>query len=158
MKKIGLLLVMAMTLTMVQGQQNDDKIRQAKHKYLTEKIELGADQKDEFWKLYSEYNVKKRDLRITMSQNRLGLRKSSNSEKESRDILKSELDLKQAMLDLEKEYVKKYESVLSVKQIIALYKAEDDFNKVLMQRLRRGDGNRGSGNGQDRKPGNGKGN
>ena len=153
MKNLVLILITLISFsTFAQNMdQRDQRMRVAKQEYITEKLELKENQKDSFWALYDEYNGKKRDIRIDITQNRLGLRKTTITDKEARSIIDRELELKQAMVDLEKEYVSKYDNVLSVSQIIKLYKAEDDFNKVVMQRLRQ---MRGGNDGNRRKPGN----
>ncbi len=145
MKKIFILIMISFTSLALysQGQGMDERLRARKAEYINEKLELTGEKKDQFWKIYTGFEQKKRDIRIDMTQNRLGLRKSTITDKEASKIIETELELKQAMVDLEKEYVDRYRDVLTPVQIITLYKAEDDFNKVVMERLRQMRQNRG---------------
>ena len=135
MKKL-LILWMVFGVLAVQAQQMpQERLKEQKEKFLKERLQLSEEQDGKFFSLYEEFNMKRRDMRIEMSQNRLGLKKSSLSDAEAKKIIETELRLKKELVGLEEEYYKKYSGVLSSKQIIELYRAEDDFNKIMMQRL-----------------------
>ena len=135
MKTIGMTLAVLLISAVAVAQPGMERMRAEKEKYFNEQLSLKEDQKEEFWLTYNEYQQKRRDIRIEISQNRLGLRKSEVSDQEARKILDNEMALKQKSLDLEKDYLRKFESILSYQQIITMYRAEDDFNRVVMQRL-----------------------
>ncbi|MDH5379242.1 MAG: Spy/CpxP family protein refolding chaperone [Cyclobacteriaceae bacterium] len=138
MKSTLMLLITLLLAFTVNAQRggNKEKLHQEKVNYLKERLNLTADQEKEFFVIYEEYNKRRHDLRIEMSQNKLGLRKTELSDNEAKKIIDRELDIKFKMVNLEKEYVDKYYKVLSPNQIIELYKADDDFNKIMMKRLR----------------------
>ena len=51
--------------------------------------------------------------------------------------IKESLNLQQKEVDLEKEYVTKFLKVINVRQLAELYKAEQMFTQMLLQRLNR---------------------
>ena len=118
------------------SQERKSRIYTYKKQFISEKLELNGQQKREFWPMYDDYNRSLKDLRIEMSQNKLGLRKSSISDLEAKNIIQTNLDIKQKILLLEKEYFVKYSNILSTKQLIELIKAEDDFNTIMLERIK----------------------
>ena len=118
------------------SQDYRSRIYEKKKQYISEKINLTENQKDKFWSLYEEYNNKKKDLRVELSQNKLDLRKSTISEKEVQEIIQKDFSIKQEFVTLEKEYVNKYSKILTNEQLVALLNAEEDFHKIMMERIR----------------------
>ncbi|HYG52064.1 MAG TPA: hypothetical protein VD905_14230, partial [Flavobacteriales bacterium] len=54
---------------------------------------------------------------------------------EVQKAMETVLNSKQKELDLEKNYHAKYLTVLPVKKVAGLYRAEDKFKRILLQRL-----------------------
>ena len=114
-----------------------EEIESYKIAFLTERLELTPDVAKKFWPIYNEFGQKKDDLRIERSKLRLDLSKSELSNEDAERILKSEFELKQKELDLEREYYKKFSNVLDPKGVVNLLKSEMDFNREMLRRLRR---------------------
>ena len=131
-----MIVVMVLTATLAFAQEPEEKIMERKKEFLAQRMELEEKQKQPFFDLYEEMHAQKKDLRIEMQQNRLTLQKSTLTEKEANNVILKEFEIKQRLLDLEKDYHKKYATVISSKQLIEYYKSEDDFNRMLMGRLR----------------------
>ena len=111
-------------------------IYEKKKQFLSGKINLNDSQQKEFWILYEEYYQKKKDLRIELSQNKLDLRKSNITEKEVQEIVQKDFSLKEKFVILEKEYLTKYSKILSTEQLVSLLNAEEDFHKIMMERIK----------------------
>jgi len=111
-------------------------IYEKKKQFISEKINLNETQQKEFWVLYEEYNKKKKDLRVELSQNKLDLRKSNITEKEVQETLQKDFALKEKFVILEKEYLTKYSKILTTEQLVGLLNAEEDFHKIMMERLK----------------------
>ena len=137
------------SLSMVYAQREHtgrEEIESYKRAYLTEKLDLSPELAEKFWPVYNEFNQKRGDLRIERSKLRLDLSRSDITEKEADQILKSELALRRKDLALEEEYYDKFKSVLGSQKVVALLKAEMDFNKEILRRLRKRNGQGGQGN------------
>lgn len=130
-------------LTRAQNPEVQRKIHERKKDFLAERMSLEGDTKTEFFALYEEFELKRKDLRIDLSQNRMGLRKSTLSEKEAKQIIEKELAIKQKVVDLENEYVQKYFEILEPSQVVEMFKAEEEFRELMMNRMRSRQGRSG---------------
>ena len=57
------------------------------------------------------------------------------AEEQGKELMKLGLDIKERQLQLEKTYSDRLVEVISTKQMLSLRKAEDDFRKMIIQRL-----------------------
>ncbi|MBC5992553.1 hypothetical protein H8S84_06870 [Pontibacter sp. SD6] len=123
-----------MASTSVQAQERNENVEAAKVAYITDKIELTADQAQKFWPIYNEYETKRREL---MRNYRSGYRRNLEemSEQEAKARIDEMFDTRERELALEKEYAARYQRVISTKQLIKLYRAERDFTKLLLKKL-----------------------
>ncbi|WP_230407061.1 hypothetical protein [Pontibacter cellulosilyticus] len=126
--------VFGLASTSVQAQERNENVEAAKVAYITDKIELTADQAQKFWPIYNEYETKRREL---MRNYRSGYRRNLEemSEQEAKARIDEMFDTRERELALEKEYAARYQRVISTKQLIKLYRAERDFTKLLLKKL-----------------------
>ncbi|MFD3003131.1 Spy/CpxP family protein refolding chaperone [Pontibacter toksunensis] len=136
-----LLLFCALTLAGTAANAQDNRshdrrenVEAAKIAFLTEKMELTAEQSQKFWPIYNEYEAKRREL---MKSYRHGYRKDVEtlSEQEAKARIDEMFNTREKELALEKEYASKYQRVLSNRQLINLYRGERQFTKMLLKRL-----------------------
>jgi len=122
------------------NRQSNERVEAAKVAFLTDRMELSADQAQKFWPLYNEYETKRRDL---MKSYRSGYRQDVDalSDQEAKARIDGMFVTREKELALEQEYAAKYLRVISYKQLIKLYRGERDFTKLLLKRL---DDNRAS--------------
>ncbi|PTX18955.1 hypothetical protein C8N40_105249 [Pontibacter mucosus] len=111
-----------------------ENVEAAKIAFLTDKMELTAEQSQKFWPLYNEYEQKRRTL---IRGYRSGYRQDVDalSEQEAKARIDNMFLTKEKELELEREYAYKYLKIISNKQLIKLYRGERDFTKMLLKRL-----------------------
>lgn len=109
-----------------------DRIEVARKKFISEKLVLSNEQAAKFWPEYQVYNRKRKAIRKSMRLLKLA---SDTTEETQRRKLYQMLELKQKGLDLEKEYLEKFLSVISVKQVVMLPMTEKEFVKLLRKKL-----------------------
>lgn len=111
-----------------------ENVEAAKTAFLTDKMGLTPEQSQKFWPIYNEYEAKRRELvkgyRIDFRQN---IDELTDQEVEAR--VAKIFDLKEKELALDKAYAEKYQKVISVKQLVKLYRGEREFTKLLLKRL-----------------------
>ncbi|PVY38909.1 hypothetical protein [Pontibacter virosus] len=125
------------TVAMAQNGRPQDRrenVEAAKVAFLTDKMGLTAEQSQKFWPLYNEYETKRRDL---VRSYRSGYREDVDqlSEQEAKNRLDGMFSTRERELELEKEYVARYQRVISSNQIIKLYRSEREFTKLLLKKL-----------------------
>jgi len=137
MKKllIYILLSIAFSSTAWAQPGNKEKIEAAKIGFISERLELTPKQAQVFWPMYNEYSAKKKEIRKAINQ--LKIENSDNeTDAEILDDIKKINLYKQREVDIEKEYVDKFLTVITPKQLAALYKAEKQFTKILLDKLK----------------------
>ncbi|KYG74384.1 hypothetical protein EV198_1155 [Roseivirga ehrenbergii] len=120
-------------------QEDREKIQKAKIAFLTNRLDLSVDQAKLFWPIFTEYDSKKIELSHVYSQKKREIfAKSEDSrnmkEEDANTLLDIYLDQKQAELDVEKTYMKKFSEVLNSRQIWRMISFESDFRRSLIDR------------------------
>jgi len=139
LKKIVLpvLLFFLPLAAMAQPGKGKEKIEAMRVAFITKRLDLTVTEAQAFWPLYNQYQQKKEDLRTSMGVLRKKAEKNYEglSDKEIDALIEEELAIKQKELDAQKEFNKKIKSVLPVKKVGMLYKAEEDFKMELIKQL-----------------------
>ena len=116
--------------------QNREKIKSARIAWITSQIELTPNQAEKFWPMYNEYIEKRTQVHKSYRMKRRTINIDSASEAEKYQIIELEFEKKQAVIDLEKDYSKKLLAVISTEQLLSLRRAEGEFRKMLLNKLR----------------------
>jgi len=121
------------------SQNNDkkEKIESFKVAFITQKLNLTAKEAQLFWPVYNEYldkiealkNARKKELRSA------NINIDTYSDKDLELMLDNEFLSKEKEVELGKEYFNKFKSVIPVKKVILLYKAEDEFKRELLRQI-----------------------
>ncbi len=145
MKKILIIIVlMATTLTgwaqnpTPNGNGNGNaksKLEAARIAMITERLNLSPAQAEKFWPLYNQFAQERRAMQQQMLQTRKGIDMQNLTEEQSKTLVRAHQKFKQDKLDLENKYVNRINDVISARQMVALKKAEDDFRKMILNRL-----------------------
>ena len=136
---IGLLVVLTLTAH-VAWAQNDaggrQKIESTKIGMITNRLNLTTDQAPQFWAIYNEYNAKKQELNRRVRQLTNQPSHGNLNNDQLVDGLREVNATKQKLADLDDEYMSRFLKVISPAQLAELYKTEQVFNKLLLQRLK----------------------
>lgn len=109
------------------------KLRTFKVAYLTETLALSPQDSVKFWAVYEKYEHEKRELRKQVRKHTQGLlAKSDDQLKKELDGL---LDLRQKEIEIERKYMGEFLKVISLRQVAALYHAENQLKKKIIERL-----------------------
>lgn len=126
--------------------KNREKIRALKTAYITTALDLSSKEAEKFWPIYNTYDKKVASLRFEKMRdlrNKVRTREDFNAlkEKDAKNLLNDFLKIERDILDAKSKLNTQLLKVISGKKILKLYKAEDDFNRRLLQRLRNRPGN-----------------
>lgn len=118
MKKFVLILAIFFSgFTVLFAQDNNDprgeRIQALKIAFITQKLDLTANEAQKFWPVYNQYDQEIRSI------NR-------------KDVIQSE----QQLLDIRKKYKPSFEKVIGQPKLNKLFNAERDFRSVLIRRLK----------------------
>ena len=122
-------------------QKTKERIEAYRAQFITEELELTPEEAQKFWPVYNEYR-KKVDA-IQLERIKKHARPHGNpraelegmSDEEVYKEVEGEMKMQQELLDLRKEYFKRFDEVLPIKKVAMLYHAEGEFQRRLIRRL-----------------------
>ena len=116
------------------------KIEAARVAFLTERLNLTTEQAQKFWPVYNEFDAKRRVIRKRINGQRRDL--ATLADNQLQPAVDDLFAARQEELNLEKEYVGRFQKVISLRQTLVLVRAEREFAKFLLRKLeeRRGGG------------------
>lgn len=122
-----------------QREERRDNIESMKIAFLTKKLNLSPEEAQQFWPVYNQYTDKLQELRRKrrMENKEAKHNLEEMSDKEVEQTVDNEIAFRQKELDVQKEYHSKFKAVLPVKKVAKLYEAEEQFKKVLLDKLKR---------------------
>ena len=119
-------------------QQRKEQIKAQKVAFITNKLNLTVEEAERFWPVYNEFEEKKEKLQKAFIQNRWleELNIGDLTDEEAIQIADDLIIMAQKQLDLRKEYYIKYKSILAPKKVLLLFKAEKEFQRHLLEKIR----------------------
>lgn len=131
--------------------ENKERLEALKIAFITEELNLSSKEAQTFWPIYNEMENQLKEVRKAKRENQKNVRQNFDvmSEKDVEKALEAELKFTQQELDIKRDHVSKFKSVLSVRKVAKLYAAEDQFKQRLLKRFKekRKDGHKGAGRG-----------
>jgi Spy/CpxP family protein refolding chaperone len=119
----------------LQDPQVQEKIKNLRIAYISDKLGLTPEQAERFWPVYREFSDKRRDLRQEFVEARKQINKENPDPAKQEELVKLGLNLKQRELDLEKVYSDRLLKVITAQQMLTLRKAEGDFQRIILEQI-----------------------
>ena len=122
-----------------EGQRNHKEQWMAqKIAYLTEVMDLTAEEAQVFWPIYNQAQKEKREVYKAVKQAYANLDKGiqeGKGKKEIKDLLRQYTAALEATQSIDSKYVTQYERVLPVEKVAKLFIGEETFRRQQIQRL-----------------------
>lgn len=112
-----------------------EKIKNLRIAYISDKLGLTPDQAEKFWPVYREFSDKRREIRQEFVDARKQIRTDNPDQAKQEELVKMGFALKQRELDLEKVYSERLLRVISAQQMLNLRKAEGDFQRIILEQI-----------------------
>ncbi len=119
------------------------RIHAAKMAYIVDRLQMSSNQAAGFTPLYNDYLRDVKTIRETFFSKYKGANPDQADDATSRQWLDDNLDYQQQIIELKRHYNERFLKVISPQQLSDLYKAEREFNQMLMQRLHQQHNGRG---------------
>ncbi|MCB9170641.1 MAG: hypothetical protein H6597_07845 [Flavobacteriales bacterium] len=115
-----------------------EEIKAQKSAYLTRKMDLSPEEAQKFWPVYNQYDKELEDARKEMREYHRSMkgRIEDLSESDASQMIDRELGFRQRDLDIRKKYTAEFKRTVGAQKTLQLFKAERDFNRELLKRLR----------------------
>ena len=112
--------------------------------FITERIDLTPAEAEKFWPLYNQMEQEKRAIQ---KKYRSTKRLANMTDAELEKQLLNNLAKDQKLLDLKKSYLPKFKKIVSVRKVVTLQVAEQEFRRSIVNKIK---GNRGNRPNRDR--------
>jgi len=141
---LSLILILTSMISFAQNgrlmKQKKEQVKSLKVAFITSELDLTADESAKFWPLYNAFDEKQSEIRRTKMKSYLDRMDSENfdnvSEKEAATLLSQMESSEEELHQLRKKFIGSLKSVLPAVKILKLKKAEEDFNRKLLQQYR----------------------
>ena len=126
-------------------EERKENIETMKIAFLTRKLDLNPEEAKKFWPVYNGFTDETKKLRKNRRENVRDAREDFDkmNDKEVEKLIDGEIVFRQQELDVMKKYHGQFKEVLPMKKVALLYKAEEDFKKELLERIKERRGERG---------------
>lgn len=140
------ILVLAMaTGLFAQPDKKKEDIKAMKIGFITKELNLTSDEAQRFWPVYNEFQDKMEKLHKERKEihksvkSKGGIDSLSNADVEK--IVDKEMAIQEKELQIKKEFHAKVKSVLPIKKVAKLYRAEHEFRRQIMKKMKEHKGN-----------------
>ena len=120
--------------------EKHDQIKSIKVAFITNELNLTSDEATKFWPIYNAFEDKQQEVRKTKLKgylNRMDDDKLDNlSEKEAATLLSQMESAEEELYQLKKKFNVDVRTVLPAIKVLKLKKAEDKFNRKLLQQFK----------------------
>ncbi|MBL7681950.1 MAG: hypothetical protein JNK00_01220 [Flavipsychrobacter sp.] len=136
MRRVGyiiLMLLMIVTVAHAQPGKRMERVRAIKVAYITDKLQLSAEQSEKFWPVYNQFEEERFAL---WRKYRRSEGHAAQTHEESIRSIDEDIEMQEKMLELRKKYKDQFLKVITPNQLAALVDAEREFKKMLLQQLK----------------------
>ncbi|MEZ5198272.1 MAG: hypothetical protein R2764_18355 [Bacteroidales bacterium] len=118
-------------------QENREKIKIQKIAFITDKLDLSAEEAEKFWPVYNANEDKIHEMQRSFHDmfEEKAIDIDGLSEDESKELINAKFEHEQSVLDQRRQFHKELEKVIPEKKILLLMEAEKEFKVVLMRNL-----------------------
>ena len=120
------------------GGDRKEEIESMKIAFLTKHLDLSPEEAQKFWPVYNQYNTELKTIRKNRKNDRRDAQEDfqNMNDKDVEKLVDGEVVYRQQELDLLKKYHSQFKQVLPIKKVALLYRAEEEFKKELLQKIR----------------------
>lgn len=136
---IGLVILTGAQVGMTQKRDRRDmqdrreRLETMKIGYITQQLDLTAEEAQKFWPVYNEYEAKMEEGR----EPRPAKSEEEMSESEARQWIESSLKHETEMVEMRKAYVAKLLEVIPAVKVVRLFEAERKFRREVIDHVRK---------------------
>ena len=128
------------SFSQTKDKEKREKIRSLKVGFLTTELSLTPDESSVFWPLYNAFDNKQNEIRSKKTKSLIDRMDdeafAKMSEKEAFALLAQSESYDEDLFQNRRKFISSLKGVISPIKIIKLKKAEDNFNKKLLQQYR----------------------
>jgi hypothetical protein len=140
------LLIAALSIPACALAQDDDlpqlpedrrqEIKAQKTAFLTQRMDLTPEEAQKYWPVFNQFDKEIEANRKEMRDIRKEMKETGMSDADAAKSLDHMLAALQKELDIRKQYTGEFKKVVGASKTLRMFKAEKDFNRELVKRIR----------------------
>jgi hypothetical protein len=120
-----------------QKTEKREEIESYRIAFLTQKLSLTPEEAQRFWPVFNQFTAEMKAVKANRVSNRDMKNDIQNqSDKDVEKMVDGEIETRQQELDVVKKYHTQFKQVLPIKKVAILYRAENEFKKELLEKIR----------------------
>jgi hypothetical protein len=120
-----------------QKTEKREEIESYRIAFLTQKLSLTPEEAQRFWPVFNQFTAEMKAVKANRVSNRDMKNDIQNqSDKDVEKMVDGEIATRQQELDVVKKYHTQFKQVLPIKKVAILYRAENEFKKELLDKIR----------------------
>lgn len=130
--------------------KREEKIKAMKIGFITNELSLTEKEAQAFWPVYNDHEAAIKKLRAEhrdAKQNLKGKSVDELTDSEAEQLVESEMQMREKKLELDKAFHSKLKTVLPIKKVLKFHKAQREFKRRLLKKMRGGKGRKKHGKG-----------
>lgn len=136
---IGIVLLMLTSaITQAQKPTTDEaaeKIKSLQMQYLSQKLNLSAEEAEKFWPVYKNYTKEVETLIAERHNKRQQDKQLSDPDDIARRNMDNDLGYEKRMYDIRSRYTNEFQRVLPARKAGAVFKSEREFRNIMINHL-----------------------
>lgn len=136
---IGIVLLMLTSaITQAQKPTSDEaseKIKNLQMQYLSQKLNLSAEEAEKFWPVYKNYTKEVETLIAERHNKRQQDKQLSDPDDVARRNMDNDLGYEKRMYDIKSRYTNEFQRVLPARKAGAVFKSEREFRSIMINHL-----------------------
>lgn len=112
-----------------------EKMKAHKVTFITNELDLTAEEAAKFWPVYNEMDAKLTALRQSKKSMMEGKKPGELSDEELEKLVDQHVVYKQQELDIEKEYLDRFKVILPMQKVAKLQRVDQKFHRQLIRKL-----------------------
>ncbi|HQE35345.1 sensor of ECF-type sigma factor [Flavobacterium alvei] len=136
---ISILFISIHSFAQSQMEEKREQIKTLKVGFITNELALTPDEAAKFWPIYNAYEDKQFEIKhqkMKAFKERMDSDLDKMNEKEASALLAQMQSNDDELYQIRKKFISNLKNILPATKIIKLKKAEDDFNRKLLQQYR----------------------
>lgn len=118
------------------GSERHEKLKSAKVAMITERLDLSAEEAQEFWPVYNEHEEERRNLRREMMMMRRDTDLALLNDTEAQEALNKLMEARKKEAEIDAAFLEEISRMMGPRRTLMLVKTEMEFNRMVIRRLR----------------------
>lgn len=117
------------------GMPDNDKIRALRVAFITEQLDLSSEEAERFWPVHNAFHKQMRELQEERRALMVEVKEGDLSEAQMEANIQKSFTLEEKSIELKRKYHESFKKILSLEKVAALYGAEMEFQRRVLEEL-----------------------